>query len=131
MEFSSQMQITKHLTYRWIFILFLSGPAIASDVNISGIYRNYGLNPNGTDYLGEVCIEQTASDIYMPWSFNGATSYSGNGKISGRVVSVDWEAEYPVFYLIMADGELHGTWNDGTAVGKLSPIMKDKNQACG
>ena len=131
MGFSLQMQITKHLTFRWIFILFLSGPAIASDVNISGIYGNYGLNPNGTDYSVEVCIEQSASDIYMTWSFNGTTSYSGNGKISGQVVSVDWKAEFPVFYLIMADGELYGTCNDGTAVEKLSPIMKDKNQACG
>ena len=125
------MRITKHLIVSWIFSLILSGPAIASDVNLSGIYRNYGLNPDGTDYSGEVCIEQSAADIYMTWSFNGATSYNGNGKISGQVVSVDWKAEFPVFYLIMADGELHGTWNDGTAVEKLSPIKKDKNQTCG
>ena len=125
------MQITKHLTFSRIFLLFLLGAAIASYVNISGIYRNYGLNPNGTNYSGEVCIEQSVSDISMTWSFNGVTSYSGNGQISGQVVSVDWKAEFPVFYLIMADGELHGTWNDGTAVEKLSPIKKDKNQTCG
>ena len=125
------MQITKLLTFSWIFSLFLLGPAIANDVYISGIYKSYGLNPNGTDYSGEVCIEQSVSDISMTWSFNGVTSYSGNGQISGQVVSVDWKAEFPVFYVIMADGELHGTWNDGTAVEKLSPIKKDKNQTCG
>ena len=30
-----------------------------------------------------------------------------------------------MFYLIMADGELHGTWNDGTAVEKII-AYKDK-----
>ena len=125
------MQITKLLTFSWIFSLFLLGPAIANDVYISGIYKSYGLNPNGTDYSGEVCIEQSVSDIFMTWSFNGVTSYSGNGQISGQVVSVDWKAEFPVFYLIMADGELHGTWNDGTAVEKLSPVEQNKNQTCG
>ena len=125
------MQITKLLTFSWIFSLFLLGPAIASDVYISGIYKSYGLNPNGTDYSGEVCIEQSVSDIFMTWSFNGVTSYSGNGQISGQVVSVDWKAEFPVFYVIMADGELHGTWNDGTAVEKLSPVEQNKNQTCG
>ena len=118
------MQITKHLTFSWIFSLFLLGPAIANDVNISGIYKSYGLNPNGTDYSGEVCIEQSISGIFMTWSFNGAINYSGNGQILGQVVSVDWKAEFPVFYVIMADGELHGTWNDGTAVEKLSPVEK-------
>ena len=125
------MQITKHLTFSRIFLLFLLGAAIASYVNISGIYRNYGLNPNGTDYSGDVCIEQSVSHISMTWSFNGVTSYSGNGQISGQVVSVDWKAEFPVFYVIMADGELHGTWNDGTADEKLSPVEKNKNQTCG
>ena len=93
--------------------------------------KSYGLNPNGTDYSGEVCIEQSVSDIFMTWSFNGVTSYSGNGEISGQVVSVDWKAEFLVFYVIMADGELHGTWNDGTAVEKLSPVEQNKNQTCG
>tara|TARA_Y100000813_G_C23977851_1_gene265027 strand:- start:129 stop:506 length:378 start_codon:yes stop_codon:yes gene_type:complete len=125
------MQITKLLTFSWIFSLFLVGPAIANDVYISGIYKSYGLNPNGTDYSGEVCIEQSVSGIFMTWSFNGDTSYSGNGQILGQVVSVDWKAEFPVFYVIMADGELHGTWNDGTAVEKLSPVEKNKNQTCG
>ena len=125
------MQITKLLTFSWIFSLFLLEPAIANDVYISGIYKSYGLNPNGTDYSGEVCIEQSVSDIFMTWSFNGVTSYSGNGQILGQVVSVDWKAEFPVFYVIMADGELHGTWNDGTAVEKLSPVEQNKNQTCG
>ena len=125
------MQITKLLTFSWIFSLFLLGPAIASDVYMSGIYKSYGLNPNGTNYSGEVCIEQSVSDIFMTWSFNGVTSYSGNGQILGQVVSVDWKAEFPVFYVIMADGELHGTWNDGTAVEKLSPVEQNKNQTCG
>ena len=125
------MQITKHLTFSWIFSLFLLGQAIASDVIISGIYRNYGLNPNGTNYSGKVCTEQSVSDRFMTWSFNGAISFSGNGKILGQVVSVDWKAELPVFDIVIADGELHGTWNDGTAVEKLSPVEKNKNQTCG
>ena len=73
------------------------GAAIASDVNISGIYRSYGLNPNRTVYSSDMCIEQSASGILITWSFNGAISYSGNGKISGQVVSEDWKKEFPVF----------------------------------
>ena len=76
-------------------------------------------------------MEKSVLDIFMTWSFNGATNYSGNGQILGQVVSVGWKAEFPVFYVIMADGELHGTWNDGTAVEKLSPVEKNKNQTCG
>ena len=66
----------------------------------------------------------------MTWSFNEVVAYSGNGKISGQVVSMDWKVEFPVFHIIMADGELHGTCNDGTAVEKLSPVEKNKNQTC-
>ena len=88
-------------------------------------------SPNGTDYSGDVCIEQSASHTFMTWSFNGAITYSGDGKISGQVVSADWKAKFPVFYTIIVDGELHGTWNDGMALEKLSPVKKDKNQTYG
>ena len=76
----------------------------------------------------ELISKQSASDIFMTYSLNGAITESGNLKISGQDVLVAWKAEFPVFYVIMTDGELHGTWNDGTAVEKLSPVEKNKNQ---
>ena len=51
----------------------------------------------------------------------GRETYTGEGRIDGRVLTVDWGAEDPIVYVLMPDGELHGTWADGRALEKLSP----------
>ena len=47
--------------------------------------------------------------------------HRGVGVLDGRVVTVDWGDATPVIYVVMEDGELHGTWADGTALEKLTP----------
>ena len=39
----------------------------------------------------------------------------------GHLLIVDWGDETPIIYVVMADGELHGTWADGRALEKLVP----------
>lgn len=51
----------------------------------------------------------------------GNETYSGEGLIDGRIVAVNWGAETPVVYVVMPDGDLHGTWDDGYALERLSP----------
>ena len=34
---------------------------------------------------------------------------------------VTWGDTYPVYYVILPNGELHGTWANGTGLEKLVP----------
>ena len=38
-----------------------------------------------------------------------------------RPGTVEWGSDYPVYYLILPSGELHGTWANGTALERLIP----------
>ncbi|KMW59575.1 hypothetical protein AIOL_004557 [Candidatus Rhodobacter oscarellae] len=43
------------------------------------------------------------------------------GRVDGRVVTVNWGSATPVVYVWMPDGTLHGTWDGGLALEKLTP----------
>ena len=88
--------------------------------DISGSYAADGMNADGSRYAGAVEIAQKGTSIDMRWSIAG-DSYAGTGRLEGRVLTVDWGSDKPIVYLVMEDGALHGTWNDGTALEKLTP----------
>lgn len=88
----------------------------ASDV--SGDYQARGRNPDGSPYKGAVRITQSGDEVAVKWRV-GASTYSGTGTRAGRVVEVDWGDKHPVYYVVMGDGELHGTWADGEGLEKL------------
>ncbi|MEM1388875.1 MAG: hypothetical protein AAF748_08650 [Pseudomonadota bacterium] len=88
--------------------------------NITGNYRVEGLNPNGSAYNGVVRIDQQDNRVSIAWNVGGQ-AYSGTGIIEGRIVAIDWGADSPVVYVVMPDGQLHGTWNDGLALERLTP----------
>ncbi|SLN34441.1 hypothetical protein ROA7450_01549 [Roseovarius albus] len=100
-------------------ILFVP-QAFAGDISISGTYLTSGRNVEGQSYEGTAHIVQDESFVSIEWQI-GSQHIKGAGAIDGKIVTVDWGSEYPVVYLVMPDGELHGTWADGLAFDKLTP----------
>ena len=88
--------------------------------DIAGRYSADGMNADGSRYAGTVEITQDGASIAIAWSI-GNDNYSGTGTLEGRVLTVDWGSATPVIYVVMEDGELHGTWGDGSALEKLTP----------
>lgn len=97
--------------------LIAATPAFA---DISGSYNAQGRNPDGAGYSGTVQIVEANGMVAVDWRV-GSQNYSGKGTINGDVVTVDWGQRDPVVYVIMPDGELHGTWADGAGLEKLTP----------
>lgn len=99
----------------------LAGPLAAqSEMPISGAYRAEGMNPDGTTYSGTVQIADQGGIVAINWQI-GSSNYSGRGIRDGRVLTVDWGDDAPVIYVVMSNGQLHGTWNNGTALERLIP----------
>ncbi len=89
-------------------------------LGVDGVYDAHGMNPDGTTYSGRVDIVQQGDAVEMTWAI-GSDTYRGQGTLEGRVLTVDWGAATPVVYVVMPNGELHGTWDGGTALEKLTP----------
>lgn len=98
-----------------------SGSASSSTNSIAGSYTALGGNPDGTAYEGRCEITQQGHAVEFTWHIGDGTN-SGSGIVEGRIVTVDWGDAHPVIYVIMPDGELHGTWADGAAFEKLTPM---------
>ncbi len=96
------------------------GGSDASVIGIDGSYSAAGMNPDGTKYQGRVEIVQQGDAVEMTWNI-GNDTYRGAGRLEGRVLTVDWGDAHPVIYVALANGQLHGTWGNGTAVEKLTP----------
>lgn len=88
--------------------------------SLVGNYTVAGRNPDGSAYSGTVQIAQTGNAVQITWNVGGQT-YGGTGTLDGRVMTVDWGSDSPVVYVVMPNGELHGTWAKGTALDKLTP----------
>ncbi len=87
---------------------------------IAGTYASNGLNADGSAYNGVADITEQGGAVEFTWVVAGDTM-RGQGSRDGRVVTVDWGASTPVIYVVMPDGTLHGTWDDGKALEKLTP----------
>ncbi len=108
------------MTRRILFALvLLLTPALALADSLAGTYRVDGRNPDGSSYAGTVVI--TGADDRLEFLWDTGTTFRGTGVREGRVVTVDWGDAYPVVYVVMPDGELHGTWADGYGLDRLSP----------
>ena len=109
------------MTRRILLILaFILAPALGFAQAVGGTYAAEGRNPNGTTYRGTVWIDDAGDAVSVDWEV-GSSSYSGTGTIQGNVLVVNWGDAYPVYYVILPDGALHGTWANGTALEKLTP----------
>ncbi|WP_299664873.1 hypothetical protein [uncultured Ruegeria sp.] len=93
---------------------------LAADALIAGTYSVQGRNTDGHPYQGFAHVMQDGSSVNIQWAI-GEEIVIGNGAIDGKIVTVEWNAEFPVVYVVAVDGELHGTWADGLALDKLTP----------
>ncbi|WP_224813891.1 hypothetical protein [Hasllibacter sp. MH4015] len=92
---------------------------VAAFADIMGDFYAYGRNPDGSAYSGTVeIIDNGNGTVTVEWSVG--SEYSGVGILSGDVLTVEWGADDRAFYIVMPDGELHGTWADGTGLELLS-----------
>lgn len=99
--------------------LILCTTAFAALADISGGYYVYGRNADGSAYDGSLQIVPNGNGTYtVNWQVG--TAYSGVGTLNGDVFTVNWGGAHPAFYIVMPDGELHGTWADGTGLELLS-----------
>ena len=90
--------------------------------NIAGSYAVSGRNPDGSAYAGTVVLRQQGAEYNIAWTIAGQ-DYQGTGRLEGRVLTVNWQGDAnPVVYVLMPDGELHGTWSDGHALDRLEPL---------
>ena len=91
-----------------------------ADGHIAGLYAVEGRNPDGSAYGGTVAIGSLGGNQYvLNWTVG--SSYEGTGVLSGDVLTVEGNFADPVFYIVMPDGELHGTWADGRGLERLAP----------
>ncbi len=99
--------------------LFATAPIAQAQQHILGDYYAYGRNADGSAYEGTVAISGNGNGtVTVAWSVG--TDYSGTGVLNGDVLTVEWGGDHPAFYIVMPDGELHGTWNDGTGLELLT-----------
>jgi hypothetical protein len=105
-------------------VLLFPTIALAQDFggsgSIAGTYTAEGRNPDGSAYHGVVTISEKGNRVHFFWEI-GSSSYSGDGTRNQDVVTVNWGDKYPVYYLVVPSGELHGTWAKGTALERLIP----------
>ncbi|MEP2716219.1 hypothetical protein [Pseudophaeobacter sp.] len=99
---------------------FISVATVASAQGVAGSYRAEGRNPDGSAYKGSVQIFESKGVLLVKWQV-GNQNYSGSGTRSGDVIWVNWGDTYPVVYIRMPSGELHGTWANGKALERLIP----------
>jgi len=86
-------------------------------LNLEGLYRATGTNPNGTSYSG-TCTVTRSGDTYQFYWQVGST-YRGSGRFEGDELVIHWGEAYPVIYTVADDGRLIGTWSNGRATEVL------------
>jgi hypothetical protein len=88
--------------------------------SVAGSYHAEGRNPDGSPYSGSVQIRDHEGNQVVQLQV-GDQAYSGTGTRNGDVIWVNWGDRYPVVYVRMPSGELHGTWANGRALVRLIP----------
>lgn len=105
--------------------LLFASPLCAQDsghlADISGTYGVEGRNPDGSAYSGTLVLTASGPRYVGEWTIAGQT-FRGSGTLDGRILTLQWaEGADPVIYVLMPDGELHGTWADGRGLDRLEP----------
>jgi hypothetical protein len=88
---------------------------------LSGRYKVEGRNPDGSAYFGVARIVDDKGKVAITWTIKD-TEFSGQGRVVGKVLTVEWGSDTPVIYQIQQDGQLQGTWANGRALDILTPI---------
>ncbi|MFZ1070641.1 MAG: caspase family protein [Methyloceanibacter sp.] len=101
--------------------LDLVANAAPGDIGLSeGSYRVDGKNADGSGYQGNVEITGQGKAYHLTWQV-GSSSYEGDGKLAGNLLTVDWGSSTPVVYALKPDGSLAGLWDAGKGEETLTP----------
>jgi hypothetical protein len=92
-------------------------------LNLTGIYRVQGTNPNGSHYRGMLTLTPFGKDFLFKW-WIGRQTFTGSGQFAGRMLVVNWGQTSPVVYTINRNGSLDGEWADGTATERLDLVAR-------
>ena len=107
-------------------LMLIAGSAVAW-ADISGTYFVYGRHGDGRTFEGKATITAGDDGYSIEWLI-GAASYNGIGVLEGRILTVEWGTEAPAIYVVMPDGELHGTFEDGLGVELLTQEERQLDQ---
>ena len=107
-------------------LMLVAGAAMAW-ADISGTYFVYGRHGDGRTFEGTATITAGEDGYAIEWLID-AESYSGIGVLEGRVLTVEWGTEAPAIYVVMPDGELHGSFEDGLGVELLTQEKRQLDQ---
>jgi hypothetical protein len=90
-------------------------------IELAGIYRVSGTNPNGSQYQGMVALSQQQDEFTLTW-WIGKQVFHGTGHFAGKMLVVNWGDKHPVIYTFGDAGALDGEWADGSATETLLPV---------
>ncbi|MGH6831414.1 MAG: caspase family protein [Methyloceanibacter sp.] len=97
-------------------------------LELAGIYRVSGTNPNGSQYHGMVALSQTGDQFSLTW-WIGKQVFHGTGHFAGKMLVVNWGDKHPVIYTFGDGGALDGEWADGSATEQLFPVASAAAEA--
>jgi Caspase domain len=90
-------------------------------LDLAGVYRVQGTNPNGSKYRGMVALAQDKDQFSLTW-WIGKDVFRGTGHFAGKMLVVNWGDKTPVIYTFGGEGVLDGEWADGSATETLDLV---------
>jgi hypothetical protein len=88
---------------------------------VAGTYTVEGRNVDGSPYRGMVLV-QARGDGTLEFFWRIGSFHRGIGTLDGKTVTVDFGDAFPAVYEIQSDGSLTGTWANGRASERLTPV---------
>ena len=88
---------------------------------VAGAYSVEGRNVDGSPYRGMVLV-QARDDGKLEFFWRIGSFHRGIGTVDGKIVTVDFGDAFPAVYEIQSDGSLTGTWANGRAAERLTPV---------
>ena len=95
--------------------------ATPKTIDLAGVYRVEGTNPNGSKYRGMVALAQNDDQFNFTW-WIGKDVFRGTGHFAGKMLVVNWGDKTPVIYTFGDEGALDGEWADGSATETLDLV---------
>ena len=95
--------------------------ATPKTIDLAGVYRVEGTNPNGSKYRGMVALAQDNDQFNFTW-WIGKDVFRGSGHFAGKMLMVNWGDKTPVIYTFGDEGALDGEWADGSATETLELV---------
>jgi hypothetical protein len=97
-------------------------------LELGGIYRASGTNPDGSPYRGMVVLRRERDSVTLTW-WIGEQVLHGTGRLAGKTLVVNWGDKDPVIYTLSDGGVLDGAWADGSATETLVRIATPASES--